>query len=1021
MQKNNAALVLGAVLLIGAGAVVVPQLLAEDEVPLVQWNAEDEVEVEIDPAELEGTTALADAERAAVDVSYDPIPSDEPRISGIFRGRVIDKYSAPVAKAEVRFSYSRGGRGRFGGAQRRIPDAVVTDAEGRFAFQGETFRNLRVSLQVVHGKFAPGIFDKDLGEVGAENDLGDLLMAGGGEIIGRVIDVDGNGIAAAEIKLAADGRNSWRRQRNLDEMIPPAQTDNNGYYRLYHVPGAEWRIAATAKMHTEGRSDAFVVEEEQQTQVDDIMLGPGFEVTGYVRDLQSQPIAKARVTLRSTGRERGNADGGGDAGRGRASGRANGRSHSVETDAKGRFFLEHLPGGLMRLEARVDGYLDFTEEEIDPRRGQPIHVTMTQGLRIAGTVLDSIDSQPVTEYAVTATRVRGLPVPGFENVDISSLWQRMRDGNTTEAERREMMTAMQAMRSQFADLGRGRDAGGGRGGRTERGDRGGDRGGERGGRGGRERERNERHPDGTFVVTGLQEGVYEVTVKSASHAMFTSAEIELRAGVASPSLTVRLDRGLYFIGVVVDAHGLPIKAAKVVLRTPTSFENAGRGRGGDNGERGGRGGRDLGALTRDLQRLATGANFTQEVKTDADGEFVFRHVPKGQYRLNAEADGFARSEDADLELLADRSDGKIELGSLGRLVGTVHGLQAGDVGEAQVAAVRVNAEGQGGGGFMRGRGGFERAKVAADGSYTIEGLAAGSYVVRAWVGSQTDIMRQLMPMFLGGELLPDVGVEAGKTTKFDVSVTKPQVGSLIGSVMHNGEAAKGFRIELRRVESDPGSEPSSPFGGRGGRGGRGGWTGQQQATVAGNGTFKIERVTAGEYTLMVRSPEQTTLHQESVWVVADSQTERHLSVQSSRLRGTVTAEAGATGLGGSVQLLAGVTAMPEDLREWRRQPGNTAVNGRINDGQFEIETIPPGSYLMVLSIRGRERSSAAIVVNAGDNETSIAAGAVSTAAPNGATGGNPAGNPAGNAGGRGPGGNGGGRGAAGNGGGRRGR
>ena len=67
----------------------------------------------------------------------------------LLQGRVIDKFKAPIAEATVWLDYGRGGpRGGRGDANRRVPDPVRTDAEGRFAFQGETFRNLRVSLQV---------------------------------------------------------------------------------------------------------------------------------------------------------------------------------------------------------------------------------------------------------------------------------------------------------------------------------------------------------------------------------------------------------------------------------------------------------------------------------------------------------------------------------------------------------------------------------------------------------------------------------------------------------------------------------------------------------------------------------------------------------------------------------------------------------------------------------------------------------------------------------------------------------
>ena len=306
MQKHTLALVLSALLLVVGGAVVVPSLLADDDVPLGRWSQADEQEVQ-DPSEVENAAPITSdtLERTAAVAAGTGEAGDESRVDVTLRGRVVDKFQNPVAAATVWLDFGRGGPRGGGQANRnrRVPDPVQTDREGRFAFQGQTFRNLRVSLQVAHAKHAPGLFDKELGEVAAAMDLGDLVLTNGGEILGRVTDLEGNAVPNATVRLAPENGNPMRMLRNRENLLADLTTDQNGYFRRPHAPVGDWSAGATAKMHTEGRSATFAVEEDQLVEVEDIRLGPGYEVTGYVRDSQGQPIAKADVVMSGQGNQ----------------------------------------------------------------------------------------------------------------------------------------------------------------------------------------------------------------------------------------------------------------------------------------------------------------------------------------------------------------------------------------------------------------------------------------------------------------------------------------------------------------------------------------------------------------------------------------------------------------------------------------------------------------------------------------------------------------------------------------------
>ena len=447
---------------------------------------------------------------------------------------------------------------------------------------------------------------------------------------------------------------------------------------------------------------------------------------------------------------------------------------------------------------------------------------------------------------------------------------RMADTSIDGDERRRLMGEMQRIREQAArSRQRGRD--GNRGGR-------GDRGRGRGGMG-----PPEEHPDGTFALDALQEGIYEVHVEAEEFARFESEEVQVRLAAAPPMMRITVDPGVYCAGIVVDHLGDPVAGAEVELRSDQPASQQPRPTGNNGNQRGRM--PDFGRMAADWMRRSQGRGVRLEARTDENGEFIITHAPRGTYRLSAGADGFADVRTDVFELQIDRSDFELNIEPLGSIVGTVTGVLPDEIAETRVGAVLMPEDGRmpnlmGGRGGRGGGRGFRTVQVEPDGSYRIDDLAPGEYVVRSWVGSPQQLMRELGPKFFDGSLLADAAVKGGTETRFDLALTRPAVGTVAGSVMHNGSNASGFRVELRRQSND-GTADTAATGGRGNPMARFMNMGRSfNGTVDADGRFTIKNVTAGTYTLRIRSSRRGgTLLEEVVQVVADAVAERTYALQ----------------------------------------------------------------------------------------------------------------------------------------------
>ncbi len=967
MRNRSLIFALLAAFVVAGVALLAPGLFGAGGEPVVHWDASDEIAIEAQGDTTDTAVAEAFGADAREQVAVGDELGAEERAELLLRGRVVNRFRAPVQDAKVWLEFGRGGpRGR--GQDRRVPEPVRTDADGRFAFQGQTFRTLRVNLLVVHGKHAPTQFERNLGEVGSELDLGELAVNDGGELMGRVVDMSGNGIPFAEVRLQPDGDNWMRFQRDRDATLPAQQSDASGYYRFANVAAGDWRVAASAKRHENGTSESVDAAENQRTEVPDLVLGPGFELAGVVMDRLGKPIADAEVTARP--RTQNNRGGGGRGGRGGPFG-GGGNEQSTRTDQDGRFFLEHLPDALLDLSAQKKGYLSASLAELDPEQTQPVYVTLEDGLVIRGVVTDAQTTKPVERFSVTAQYVRALPVDGQAEQDLRALMAQMREGNLDEATRNSLRTRMETMRQQMRGNGGpmafgGNDAQG------------------RGGRGARNA-RPERHTDGAFAETGLQEGVYTVRIESDAHATFRSEQVELRLGAPAPQLQIALIRGFTVAGVVKDDKGKPLADVRVELQRADEPQAATPAPAGANGAqaaapadaaaRGGRGGRGGRADFRNrLDEWQSGP--LPRATTNAKGEFAIEHAPQGRFVVQATLRGHEEAKTEPFALAADVAGISLSMLRRGSLSGSIHGATKAELEQVRVVAAPVGDGADVGALF---RSGNLFASVSPDGTYRFEELKAGDYAVRAFLGSS---MRDLVAQYQRGEMVADVRIENGEAAMLDVAILPPQTGTVRGSVLHNGSPADGFQVTLQ-LQSEGGGDAAPAAGAFGGRGGRGGMGGiglrnTYNARVDNQGRFSIDEVQPGTYALTVSASRRSgTLHKETVVLAVQGAVDVAISVATSAIAGVVEATDGTKPeeINGAVMLLPGATEVPADFTMGGRGgPGGGidaqgSFRARVQNGAFEFAQVPPGNYLAVFSFRGRTRTSTQVQAITGQKAT----------------------------------------------------
>jgi len=907
--------------LLGGGLVY---LLAEDDAVEVDYDLWGETSDLVDPGDagtLTGDTPDGDADedgdRTELDdseVANGPgTPAQQLRPPVVIHGRVVNKFRAGVAGASIKLSFGRsGGRGRRSQVQVKKP--VVTKKDGTFEFHGEGFKDLRVNLEITHEDHALTLHrDTFQGlDTDGDVDIGEIEVVTGGTMTGAITDMAGIVLLGAEARLLPqDGR--LRNLPNRWKLFPPVKANNSGFFRIEHIPPGQYRVVGVAPHRQRRYTDIVTVPDAEEVALDPIQLGPGFQLTGRIFKPEGGPVAKAEVSLLFS--------------------RGWSRAQRGRTDNEGNFSFDHLAAGNYALQVRAKGYLQHKQNGIQVERAPQVNITLVNGLRVSGIILDAATNQPVTSYAARVRRVGSFADPKVERLRV--VYEDMRRSFDTKRrqmngrQRRQAERKLREVAMKLRENGVSAD-------RRNQQQRNRDRGRNRRQNLPRDAGKPEPRPAGKFSFDGLEEGIYVVNFSTLKYQRIRSERIELRRGGVTPYLTLYMERGLLVAGTILDKQGGgPIPNARVdllIVRDPEPARTNNR----PNPWR---------EVSRRFQAPgpSRGISFLR-TRTDKKGEFRLQQAGQGTYQLIARADGHARGFTEPFELTGDLDGQELMLGRLGVIHGRVHGIPLDKLDKARVIVTDLRRS--------------KTVKVNPDMTYRAEDLHPGNYMVRAFVGNINAYRRSSMRRFraAGGnpsQVKPDVKIEEGSNVEFTAHIDQDPIGDVQGQLLVNGfgSGARGFRIHMVEINPMGPNAPRIP--------GPGNWRANRtSATVDQKGHYRLKDVMAGQYNMTIRAAGRrgAEVHRQIVYVNADQKnTQPAISLMLGTFAGAVIPQGAAADnlkarkrLRGNVQLLPGVTEMPKDWREYRRN--NPVHSQQVRNGKFKFENVPLGDYLMVLRI-----------------------------------------------------------------------
>ncbi len=727
----------------------------------------------------------------ALDVA--PLKSFESRsgIEAVLRpgrvafGWVVDEGEVPIAGAEVRLEAPPPTDDLMAAMmmRRSFDDAAseptwLTDAEGRFEIADLAAG--RYDLAVRATGYAPAkVPGVRVDEAGGRVDFGTVVLVLGASIEGRVTDPDGAAVAGAEVAVDS-GRQGFMMMRRGSSRQGQVETDAKGWFVVADLlPGQPVTLVVSKEGY--GSQVASAVQPPTEEPIA-VVLRPAGRLVGRVVDAQEEPIRGATVmahpdrrdmTAVTLMRQR--------------------RPTWARTDADGRFLIENVEPGTLRVTADAKAYQNQVRSGVEVAAGEDreLDFVLETGAVVMGT-LTTADGEPVAQASISVTQQHegaysgtGGDAGGQTDVEGRYRVEGVPTGSASisvrHAERRRLEKSVEihpgtnvvdlVLERGFAVSGQvvapdGTPMGGAAVSIQEA-------------------AQNTFTPfsfgsaqavsgvDGTFTLTGVGAGKYAVIAKREGFAPASSEAFEVAGDVAG--LLLELRRGATLEGRVLGLELEELAALALIAYSQQGGMRQGR--------------------------------------VDYAGEYAFDNLAPGRWHIQAQVAGSGRSSMVQVEVAEGVTEVEkdIEFGSGFTLSGVV--LDGGQ----PLAGAHLSAIGS-----MRSSG---QGMTGADGRFRIEGLAAGRYQLMVMSGMGVQHMETF-------ELAGDDELRIELAT-----------GSVSGIVRDatDGEPLAGAVLALEPLDAAEGLWPFQVGFGSG-------------AESDSRGTFQLPRVRQGSWRVVATKP-----------------------------------------------------------------------------------------------------------------------------------------------------------------------
>lgn len=269
--------------------------LVESGSPLAEEAAAPTGPLPATPAPAEPTRELErpdpdpdDARRSSPVEAPVAAPADEPaaaRDAGPrLVGRVVDEAGAPIANARVRVVPTLfeglvvvgGEHGELAGSR-----AVETDADG--AFEVASVEAGTNALYVNAPGYEPLAGREIAVPAGEWHDIGEVALAPGVVLAGRVLDANGLPVGGAE--LAPHAETGGLRLLGWDVGVEPlATTGADGAFEIDQIADGPWALVVRSDRHPSKLVQGITDRPGEEQRGIEILLDPGAEISGRVLD-----------------------------------------------------------------------------------------------------------------------------------------------------------------------------------------------------------------------------------------------------------------------------------------------------------------------------------------------------------------------------------------------------------------------------------------------------------------------------------------------------------------------------------------------------------------------------------------------------------------------------------------------------------------------------------------------------------------------------------------------------------------